>query len=51
MKTVLFLVLLMVFSPAHAAYKRNSLEEKLVEWSNTRSSGSEGPGTLLWSLV
>jgi hypothetical protein len=51
MKTALFVIFLMVFSPTHAAYKRNSLEEKLCEWANTRSSGSEGPGTLLWSLV
>jgi hypothetical protein len=51
MKTTLLLVFLLVFSPAHAAYKRNPLEQKMVDWSNTRSSGSEGPGTLLWSLV
>lgn len=51
MKTALFLTFLIVLAPAHAAYKRNPLEEKLVQWSNTRSSGSEGAGTLLWSLV
>ena len=50
-KTSLLLVFLLLLSSAHAAYKRNPLEEKLVQWSNTRSSGSDGPGTLLWRLV
>ena len=50
-KTTFLFVFLLIFSSAHAAYQRNSLEEKLVQWSNERSSGSDGPGTMLWSLV
>jgi CHAT domain-containing protein len=51
MKTALLLALLILIPPAHAAYNRNPLEEKLAQWSNTRSSGSDGPGYLLWQLV
>lgn len=42
---------LLHFLPAHAAYQRNPLEEKLVQWSQTQIANSEGPGTLLWSLM
>lgn len=48
---IILILLSLAISPADAAYKRNALEEKIVKWSQEQTSGSEGPGTLLWSLV
>ncbi|MGC6466003.1 MAG: hypothetical protein ACON5N_10485 [Akkermansiaceae bacterium] len=38
-------------STAFSAYKRNQLEQQLVDWSNTRIQNASGPGTMLWQLV